>query len=198
MFYAFDKPAGLAVHPAAEDVPDLVSWIKRQRSLPRGLKPAHRLDRGTSGVVVCGASPKARKTLNAALAQAEKRYVALVSGTVEADEGVFDRPMKDARRKRFLEATTLFQVRERLGRFTLLELRLVTGRKHQLRRHLADAGLPVVGDARYGKVRFERLWLHAESLALPDRTIEAPLPGVLADHLNALRESAEGSPPAQD
>jgi 23S rRNA-/tRNA-specific pseudouridylate synthase len=149
-------------------------------------------------VVVCGASPKARKTLNAALEDADKRYVALVSGKVKADEGIFDGRLKDARRKRLLEAQTLYRVRERLGRFTLLELRLVTGRKHQLRRHLADAGLPVVGDARYGKVPFERLWLHAESLELPDRTIEAPLPKVLVDHLNSLRESGEGSPTTQD
>ena len=202
MFYAFAKPAGLAVHPANEDVPDLVSWIRRQRSLPRDLKPAHRLDRATSGVVLCGAGKRARAQLNARLEGAQKTYLALVAGAPKDAAGAFTAPLSDARRGRALAAETRFQVRERFGGFTLLELTLVTGRKHQLRRHLADAGLPVVGDGRYGPRRPRRvpafpgrLFLHAERIALSERVVVAPLPEALQRCLSGLR-SSEGSPPA--
>jgi 23S rRNA-/tRNA-specific pseudouridylate synthase len=84
-------------------------------------------------------------------------------------------------------------VQQRLRGFSLLELQLVTGRKHQLRKHLADAGLPVVGDARYGPRRPtrvpdfpDRLWLHAWRITLPGRVIEAPLPLELDIHLKKI------------
>jgi 23S rRNA-/tRNA-specific pseudouridylate synthase len=192
-FYAFDKPAGMAVHPANEDIPDLVSWMKRQRSLPRDLKPGHRLDRATSGVVLCGAGRKARAQIAEWLEGADKVYLALVAGRPIEEEGIFDSPLFDARRKRELVCKTLYRVREKLGGFTLLELQLVTGRKHQLRRHLADAGLPIVGDQRYGPRRPKpvpafpgRLWLHAWKLSFSDRTIEAKLPADLQVQLDAL------------
>jgi 23S rRNA pseudouridine955/2504/2580 synthase len=193
-FFAFDKPSGMAVHPNAEGIPDLVSWLKKQRSLPRDLKPGHRLDRPTSGVVLCGARRAARAQIAKWLSEgADKHYLALVAGTPPADEGVFDTPLYDARRQQPLAAETRFRVRQRLQGFTLLELQLVTGRKHQLRRHLADMGLPVVGDERYGPKRPkripgfpDRLWLHAWRLALPDRVIEAPLPEALEAHLRLL------------
>ena len=194
VYYAYDKPAGMAVHPNAEDLPDLVSWLKTQRSLPRDLKPAHRLDRPTSGVVLCGAGRKARAQLSEWLsAPAQKDYLALVAGEPADDEGCFDRPLSDARRGRPLEALTRYRVRQQLQGFALLELQLVTGRKHQLRRHLADAGLPVVGDERYGPRRPRpvphfpgRLWLHAWRVTLPGRVIEAPLPPDLMAHLKAM------------
>lgn len=196
VFYAFDKPAGLAVHPNAEGLPDLVSWIDAQRSLPRNLKPGHRLDRPTSGVVLCGAGRKARAQIADWLGgSAEKHYLALVYGEPEGDTLACKDPLYDERRRRTLEAETRLTIRERLGPFTLVELQLVTGRKHQLRRHLAGAELPVIGDRRYGPrvpTRVPghpgRLWLHAWKLVLPDRVIEAPLPELLEEHLNQLRE----------
>ena len=194
VFYAYDKPAGMAVHQNSEDIPDLVTWLKKQRSLPRDLRPGHRLDRPTSGVVLCGAGRKARAQIAAWLEEADKVYLALVAGTPPTESGAFNDPLSDARRKRPLDAHTLYQVKERLGGFTLLELRLVTGRKHQLRRHLADAGMPVVGDDRYGPKRPARvpgfpgrLWLHAACLTLPDRVITSPLPTGLQQHLDLLR-----------
>ena len=194
VFFAFDKPAGMAVHPNTEGIPDLVSWLKQQRSLPRDLKPGHRLDRPTSGVVLCGAGRAARAQIAAWLSEgADKHYLALVAGAPPADEGIFNAPLFDARRQRPLDAETRFCVQQRLRGFTLLDLQLVTGRKHQLRRHLADAALPVVGDERYGPKRPKRipgfpnrLWLHAHRLSLPERVIEAPLPDVLAAHLQRL------------
>ncbi|HJN74605.1 MAG TPA: RNA pseudouridine synthase [Myxococcota bacterium] len=192
-FYAFDKPAGMAVHANAEGIGDLVSWLRTQRSLPRGLAPAHRLDRGTSGVVLCGSNRKARATICDWLTSGRKTYLALVAGTPEADEGCLDAPLFDARRKRKLEARTQFRVSRRLGGFSLLEVDLLTGRKHQLRRHLADAGLPVVGDQRHGPKRPRRvpgfpgrLWLHSWRIELGARTITAPLPAELREHLDSM------------
>ena len=195
VYYAFDKPAGMAVHENSEGVPDLASWIRDQRSLPRALKPGHRLDRHTSGVVLCGAGRKARARIAEVLESgAKKRYLALVAGGPSGDEGSIEVPLRDQRRGRELECHTLFRVRERLGGFTLLELELVTGRKHQLRRHLAGEGMPVVGDARHGPRRPKRvpafpgrLWLHAWRIELEDRVIVAPLPPELERHLEVLR-----------
>lgn len=202
VFFAYDKPAGIAVHQNAEGLPDLVSWLKKQRSLPRDLRPAHRLDRATSGVVLCGAGRKARAQIATWLSgDAGKYYLALVAGEPTDDEGLLDAPLYDARRGRLLETKTSYRVLQRLNGFTLLELELLTGRKHQLRRHLADAGLPVVGDDRYGPKHPKRitgypkrLWLHASKLRIGERVIEAPLPLELAAHLEQLsaRASSEG------
>lgn len=204
VFFAYDKPAGMAVHQNAEGLPNLVSWLKSQRSLPRDLKPGHRLDRPTSGIVLCGAGKKARAKIAEWLGtDSDKRYLALVAGSPGTDEGAFDAPLYDARRKRELSAITMYTVQQRFRGFTLLELNLVTGRKHQLRRHLAAAGLPVVGDDRYGPqkpVRIpgypNRLWLHASKLTFGDRTIDAPLPQELTDHLSNIENVlALGSTP---
>ena len=201
VFYAYDKPEGMAVHPNDERLPDLVAWLRKQRALPRDLKPGHRLDRATSGVVLCGAGRAARAQIGKWIPEATKTYVALIAGSPDGDEGVFAQPLKDHQRRRVLEATTRYRVRERLHRVTLVELDLVSGRKHQLRRHLADAGFPIIGDKRYGPKRplrvpaFPgRLWLHAEQLVLPERTITAVLPPELAQHLDVLR----GSPAAEE
>jgi 23S rRNA-/tRNA-specific pseudouridylate synthase len=193
-FYAFDKPAGMAVHQNAEGIPDLVSWLKKQSSLPHNLKPGHRIDRPTSGVVLCGAGKKARAQIAHWLENdATKTYLALVAGVAPLDDGLIDAPLYDDRRKRPLEALTRYTVKQRLGAVTLLELELLTGRKHQLRRHLAEAGMPIVGDDRYGPQRPlrvpgfpKRLWLHAATLSIGDRVITAPLPDILEQHRAAL------------
>jgi 23S rRNA-/tRNA-specific pseudouridylate synthase len=195
-FFAFDKPAGLAVHPNAEKLPDLVSWLKKQKSLPWDLKPGHRLDRGTSGVVLCGAGSKARARIAGWLADesAEKHYLALVAGVPDQEHGFFEGALFDRRRKQKLPARTEYRVRKQLVGFSLLELQLHTGRTHQIRRHLAGAGLPVVGDDRYGPKRPkripnfpDRLWLHAWKLDLGGRSIEASLPKALEAHLGLLK-----------
>ena len=195
VFYAFDKPAGMAVHPAAEKIPDLVSWIKKQSSLPRGLKPGHRLDRATSGVVLCGSTSKARAQIATWLeGDSTKTYLALVAGLPESDEGMFDSALFDERRKRPLPCKTAYRVRERFQGFSLLELELITGRKHQVCRHLAKADMPIVGDTRYGPKRPKRvpgfpgrLWLHAWRLEFGEKVIEARLPEQLESHLEVLR-----------
>jgi 23S rRNA-/tRNA-specific pseudouridylate synthase len=200
VFFAYDKPADMAVHQNAEGIPDLVSWLKTQKSLPRDLKPGHRIDRATSGVVLCGAGRKARAQIATWLSDPDttKHYLALVAGHPPEEEGLFNSPLLDPRRKRPLEARTHYRVRTLYGPFSLLELQLLTGRKHQLRRHLAKAQLPIVGDTRYGPKRPQRiphfpnrLWLHAWKLQLGERVIEAPLPEALKTHLLTLAPQPE-------
>ena len=125
--------------------------------------------------------------------KAQKHYLALVAGTPQNDSGAFTSQLYDDRRKRPLNCETRFEVRQRYDGFSLLELILITGRKHQIRRHLSAANLPIVGDTRYGPKRPKRvpafpgrLWLHASQLVLPTRSIKAPLPADLRAHLDRL------------
>lgn len=192
-----NKPAGWLVHAVGTQAPDLVSWASAQ-GLGR-VRPAHRLDLDTSGVVLLARNVATAGALGTALAEGrvEKRYLGLVFES-PTDEGVIDVPLVDARRGRPLPTRTEWRVAERLGRFTLLELHPMTGRKHQLRRHLHGAGHPLVGDVLYPMKPFRkvpgfphRLWLHAASLTLPDgRVFTAPLPSELAEHLVLLRATA--------
>lgn len=191
---AVNKPVGWVVHPVGTERPDLLAWA-RSRGLGR-LRPAHRLDLDTSGLVLLARSSEAAAALGAAFTAGtvRKRYLALVYDLPPA-EGVLDAPLADARRGRPLPAVTRYATVEVLGRFALLELWPETGRKHQLRRHLHGAGHPIVGDREYPVRPFRkvpgfpgRLWLHAAELHLPTgRHFAAPLPEALAAHLTLLR-----------
>jgi len=195
VFYAFEKPEGMASHQNAEKTIDLVRWIKGQKSLPNSLKPAHRLDLATSGIVLCGAGRKARSQISDWLAgESIKEYLVLVAGAPKEDAGKFNTPLFDRNKKKSQDCETIFRVQERFDGFTLIEVELVTGRKHQIRRHLASANLPVVGDKRYGPKRPKRvpgypnrLWLHAWRLTIPGKVIECPIPLELQEHLKLLR-----------
>lgn len=195
--WALAKPAGMLVHPAADDDSvDLLAWAREALGAPPTLTLVHRLDKDTSGVVLCARDGAAAAPLAACFAQGEvdKGYLALVHGGLPA-AGRIDRPLADARRGRPLPAATRFEREAALGPFTLVRLAPETGRKHQLRAHLHQIGHSIVGDRRYGPRRPPpvpaspgRLWLHAASLALPDgRRFEAPLPPELAAHLDTLR-----------
>jgi 23S rRNA-/tRNA-specific pseudouridylate synthase len=155
---------------------------------PGGLiQPVHRLDRETSGVLLLATEASILRVLSEAFRQGRvvKTYLALVHGRVPeppGGEGIWDDPLsttgagrRDPRGKgRLVPARTGFRVLDRSPRYTLLDIRLFTGRQHQIRRHAALAGHPVTGDARYGSTRaiawlkthraFDRLGLHAHSL----------------------------------
>lgn len=190
-----NKPAGWVVHPVGTDAADLLTWASAQ-GLGR-LRPAHRLDRDTSGVVLFGRTRERTAELGAWFTEGvvKKTYLALVYDA-PPDAGLIDIPLPDARRGRPLEARTRFEVVERLGRFALVRLTPETGRKHQLRRHLLAIGHPIVGDTEYGVRPFRkvpafpgRLWLHASRLELPDGAVmSAPLPAELEAHLDVLRQ----------
>ncbi len=196
--FAFSKPAGMSVHPNAEsDDLDFLSWVKSQDEFPEDLALVHRLDRGTSGVVLMAKGSKRCAEVGAWFAdgQVSKQYLALVFGATRP-KGIIRKKLNDQRRKKPLVAVTRYRRKEVLGRFSLLVLRPETGRKHQLRRHLQMIGHCIVGDPRYRAKRRrtvlgypDRMWLHALSVTLPNgMSFECPLPPELLEHLELLRK----------
>jgi tRNA pseudouridine65 synthase len=210
------KPAGLVVHRGWAT--DRVTALTLARNLAgQWVHPGHRLDRGTSGVLVFGLTPEAAQQIERAFAEGrvEKRYLALVRG-MAPDAVTVDHPIAKEEGKPKLPSTTHVTRLEHYEvtndetgvtrRYSWVEARPVTGRPHQIRRHLKHISHPIVGDVRYGKSehnrlfrrRFgvERLVLHAERLTLPHPheprlvTVNAPLPEELERLLSALRSGA--------
>ncbi len=192
---AVAKPAGWRTDGDRGEARTLVGWLADQDELPPGLAPVHRLDKATSGVVLCAATTATRREASSwfEAGRVRKTYLALVHGETP-DVGRLDRPLQDARRRRQLPATTAYVTVRRFRGLSLVEATPETGRKHQLRRHLQAIDHAVVGDTRYRPRRPRRvpgfpgrLWLHAWRLVLPDgREVEAPLPPALVAHLEAL------------
>jgi tRNA pseudouridine65 synthase len=212
-----DKPSGLVVHRGWAT--DRITALDLARELAgQWVYPAHRLDRGTSGVLVFGLSPSVAQQLERAFAEerVEKRYLALVRGM--APEAItIDHPLAKEPGKPKLPSSTRvahldhFEVQnEETGdtrRYSWVEARPASGRPHQIRRHLKHISHPIIGDVRYGKAdhnrlfrrRFglDRLVLHAEQLSLPHPfeprrvTVNAHLPDELVALLAALRSGGE-------
>lgn len=161
---AVDKPAGLPVHPTATYHRNTLTALLRERYGAATPHIAHRLDRETSGLVVCGKTPSAERTLKQAFERrrVHKTYLAIVRGEMAEDAGRVDLPLASARQGLHvlmevrpeddggLPARTAWRVRWRAGGHTLVELEPETGRQHQLRVHLAALGHPIVGDKLYG------------------------------------------------
>lgn len=156
-----DKPAGLPVHPSASYHKSTLTYLLRQRYPDQTPHLAHRLDRETSGVLLCAKTLEDERALKMQFERrtTEKTYLAIVRGRVEADEGEVDLPMKrpDEGLHLLMEvsdegapARTGYRVQARSPDHTLLALFPKTGRQHQLRVHLAAIGHPIVGDKLYG------------------------------------------------
>ena len=187
-----DKPAGLVVHPGHGNdrgtmVQGLLAAYPELAAVGEPDRPGvvHRLDAGTSGLLVVARSAAAYSSLVEQLQSrsVDRRYLALVAGTVESPAGVVDAPIgrsgsdptRMAVRADGREARTAYEVRERFTEptaATLLECKLETGRTHQIRVHLAAIGHPVLGDPRYGRspLRVPRPFLHAWRLAFDHPT----------------------------
>jgi 23S rRNA pseudouridine1911/1915/1917 synthase len=186
-----DKPAGLVVHPGAGQrtgtlVQGLLASYPELRDVggdPERPGVVHRLDKGTSGLLLVARTPEAHAALVAALSAraVHRRYRALAWGHVGAARGLIDAPVGRSAREptrmavdeRGKEARTRYEVRHRFEEpveVTELTCTLETGRTHQIRVHLRSIGHPVVGDARYGGERqslpMDRPFLHAEVLEL--------------------------------
>jgi len=166
-----DKPAGVPVHPAGRYLTHTVTGFLSAR-FPDRPDPAHRLDRETSGLLVCGRGTAATKHLKAAFARGavRKQYVALVEGWPKERRFEVDLPLelgKGTVRLRMAvgqgkEALTVFRLLRAMQaptgeRFALVSARPRTGRQHQIRAHLQAVGLPIVGDKLYGSD--ERIFL---------------------------------------
>ena len=191
------KPAGLASQPVADaGVDDVLNWACTHHDLPRELAPCHRLDRATSGVLVCALSSERRADVGRWFqeGQVHKTYQALVHGLAPRG-GTVRRPLHDRRRGRKMKAVTRFRRADVFDDLTYLTVTPETGRRHQIRRHLRGLGFPIWGDTRYGKSKAilegpERLWLHAATLTLPGGLrVQAALPDELAEHLRWLTQN---------
>lgn len=200
---AIDKPAGLLA-VSTDDERERTALALLRTQLGRGravdLWPAHRLDRETSGVLLFARTQDARERVQARWRDARKVYSAVVEGHPEPPAGTIDRPLWEDQNLRVhvgdregaRAARTHYRTVATGPRRARLEVELDTGRKHQIRAHLACLGHPVVGDARYGD-KAPRLCLHARRLELPHpedgRTIviEAPLPSEFDAALAARR-----------
>jgi 23S rRNA pseudouridine1911/1915/1917 synthase len=207
-----DKPAGIAMHPGAGRAEatlagQLLTLGARGGDDPERPGIVHRLDRDTSGLLVVARSQEAYEALQGAIRrrEVERRYIALVRGRPRSRTGRIDAPVGRDRRdptKRSLdtgeprEAVTHFEVVELLSEHALLDVRLETGRTHQIRVHLAAIDLPVAGDPVYGvkgDVGLERQFLHAHRLRFhhpvtgADIDLESPLPLDLSNALEAAR-----------
>ena len=171
----------------------------------------HRLDKDTSGVIIIAKNDKAHINLSEQIKnhKIEKTYIALVRGIVKENQATINMPIgrstKDRKKmavtKNGKNAITHFKVIERFTRenCTLLEIKIETGRTHQIRVHLSEIGYPIIGDEVYSSGK--NLWnikgqcLHAKSLKFKHPTtnqemfIEAPLPEYLSSLIKRLKES---------
>ena len=213
-----NKPAGMVVHPApghprgtlanalVAHVPEIAVGGSHRPGI------VHRLDKDTSGLIVAAKTDRGKLALvdQWAARTVDKTYLTLVSGVPEEDEATIDAPiMRDTQHRQRMavhrngrDAVSHFKVLERFPDAALLEVTIETGRTHQIRVHLAFAGLPVVGDPVYGRpgsdpVHASRQLLHASQLGfnLPDGTrvlFEAPLPKDFAAALEDLRDRERG------
>ena len=148
-FLAINKPAGLAMHPAAEvadNLADIVSeWLQQRSGHQCRAYPVNRLDRGTSGAVLLATSSTGAGMLGRQVKEEglDKLYLAVVEGALEG-EGEIDEPLAGK------ESVTRYRTLSSGSGFSFVMLEPVTGRTHQIRRHLSFIGNPVAGDKRYG------------------------------------------------
>lgn len=197
-----NKPAGVISHARGRyfDEPSVASFVRQKVARLTGERSGivHRLDRATSGVMVCAKNPEALSWLQRQFSdrKVQKTYMAVVVGSMPTDEGRIDMPIARNPAKPVTfhvdpsgkDSVTNYKVISSHNNYTLLELKPVTGRTHQLRVHLSHLKHPIVGDELYSGEPAERLMLHAHSLVitLPSKeqvTFTAPRPEEFAKYI---------------
>ena len=221
-----EKPAGMVVHPGAGNrrgtlVHALMARFPELSDAGGIQRPGivHRIDKGTSGLLVVAKTNLAHERLSSSFQarRVKKSYLALVHGRPPSDSGTIElaigrhpsaRTRMAVRRKGGRSARSDYRVVEQSPRFSLLEIRIHTGRTHQIRVHMGALGSPIVGDSTYGEKAYReliqrdgklgRLFLHASGLELPHPVNEetlrcvSPLPGELRSFWKMLRSSDRG------
>ncbi len=181
-----DKPSGVAVHGGSGVSHGVIESLRAERPQAKFLELAHRLDRDTSGLLIVAKKRSALVELHRMLREGEvqKDYLAVVKGAparaeFEIREALHKYVTSQGERRVAVReggkaAVTRVRLAKRAGAFSLLELRLLTGRTHQIRVHLAHAGYPILGDEKYGDFELnrslarrgvKRLFLHAANLS---------------------------------
>ena len=209
-----NKPQGMVVHPSAGHtsgtlVNALMYHIKDLSGINGVLRPGivHRIDKDTSGLLMIAKNDQAHVALAAELKDKKslRKYWAIVHGNLPNDRGVIEAPIGRSEKDRKKQAVTAkgkpaltrFQVLERFGDYTLVELQLETGRTHQIRVHMAYIGHPVAGDEVYGPrktLKGHGQFLHARTLGFTHpRTGEvleftAEAPAIFQETLDKLRK----------
>ncbi len=194
-----DKPPGVDLYHGTEGAPSLldrlgtVEWLEGTT-----FHPVHRLDKETSGALVLPKDRRTARHVSRLIASGgfEKRYLCVVEGIVQGGGGKIEAPLLPgnpgkvvtgpSRSPRLRPAVTIYRVLERFARHTLCEISIPTGRRHQIRLHMAHIGHPIVGDTLYGKGRStilatgrrryetDGLMLHASSVAFRYRPAPRP------------------------
>lgn len=199
---AVNKPSGMIVHRGWDKDPVTVADILRDDIVKAKVFAAHRLDRGTSGVLIFALNADAARKLQQQLeaGKVKKRYIALVRGPMK--EGcLLDYPIRIDKEHERIPAVTEFIPLAHKDRWSLVEARPHTGRLHQIRKHLKHLHHPIVGDVLYGKgdvnrffretFNLHRMALHALALTIKNAndesiTVEAPLPKDLTEPFKKL------------
>lgn len=201
---AINKPAGLLSHSKGEFNPEptVASWLSKRVSGLTGDRAGvvHRLDRATSGIMICAKNERASKWLQRQFSTRKvlKTYIAIVEGVIKDKQAIIDMPIERNPKKpqtfrvsnNGKIARTEYRVMKETPTLTILELKPTTGRTHQLRVHLKHLGHPIVGDNLYEGRKADRLYLHAKSLeiTIPSgqrKKFTARLPGEFNKFYNA-------------
>ncbi|WP_242615185.1 RluA family pseudouridine synthase [Paenibacillus solani] len=209
-----NKPRGMVVHPAPGHssgtlVNALMYHCNDLSGINGELRPGivHRIDKDTTGLIMAAKNDKAHASLAAQLKEhsVNRRYLALVHGNISHDQGTIDAPIgRDPHDRKLYTVTdrnskravTHFTVVERFGDYSLLELKLETGRTHQIRVHMKYIGYPLVGDPVYGKskgIKLNGQALHAAVLGFVHPSsgeymeFSAPMPDDMEELLSILR-----------
>lgn len=182
---ALEKPAGLIVHRnefTHGEVDNLLSRTRKQ--IQQYIYPVHRLDRPTAGLIIFALTKEASKILAKAFLnrEVEKYYLAIVKGSTPPTGGTIDRPLRKKPKPEFQDALTHFKTvcsavePIAVGPFehtsySLVEVHPITGRYHQIRRHLAGIHHPILGDKKHGHVQYNKAFM--ENLNLPGLMLQS-------------------------